>query len=285
MLRLCSRDEFCRHADFAYVLASDLTKSGYPTYCDGVKTKEMFMERSLKAFDRETEQMLLFELEGEVQGMIHCYWLPDDRYVDTCLFLVNKETEKALSEFLAYVRERFSGYDLYLGFPADNRPAVDYLSGQGFECIENDYNNTSFLDDFGDIPESFGVAQIGKENYGLFQELHCQTDGDMYWNSERILDDLDHWRIFVREENGKAAGAVYCMDCGDGWFEIFGIDVDGDVHDEELYRELLLAALSDARKRNGKVITFFCDEEYEGVARECGFGCVGQYQCFQIHLE
>ena len=47
--------------------ASDLTKSGYPTYCDGVKTKEMFVKRSVKAFERENEQMLLFELEGEVQ--------------------------------------------------------------------------------------------------------------------------------------------------------------------------------------------------------------------------
>ncbi|MBQ1877742.1 MAG: hypothetical protein II161_02905, partial [Erysipelotrichaceae bacterium] len=80
MLRLCSKEEFDKYVDFAYDLALDVTKSGYPTYCDGVKTKEMFIERSLKAFDRETEQMLLFELEGEVQGLIHYYWIPDDLY-------------------------------------------------------------------------------------------------------------------------------------------------------------------------------------------------------------
>ena len=112
MLRLCSKEEFDQYVDFAYDLALDVTKSGYPTYCDGVKTKEMFIERSLKAFDRETEQMLLFELEGEVQGLIHYYWIPDDLYLDTCLFLVNKETEQALSEFLTFARERFPGYDL-----------------------------------------------------------------------------------------------------------------------------------------------------------------------------
>ena len=70
MLRLCSKEEFDQYVDFAYDLALDVTKSGYPTYCDGAKTKEMFIERSLKAFDRETEQMLLFELEGEVQGTV-----------------------------------------------------------------------------------------------------------------------------------------------------------------------------------------------------------------------
>ena len=55
MLRSCSKEDFDLYADFAYELALDLTKSGYPTYCDGVKTKERFIERSLKAFDREAD--------------------------------------------------------------------------------------------------------------------------------------------------------------------------------------------------------------------------------------
>ena len=182
MLRLCSKEEFDQYVDFAYDLALDVTKSGYPTYCDGVKTKEMFIERSLKAFDRETEQMLLFELEGEVQGLIHYYWIPDDLYLDTCLFLVNKETEQALSEFLTFARERFPGYDLFLGFPADNHAAVSFLAGQGFECIEDDYNNTSLLDHLERFPENENIVRIQKDNYKLFEMLHSQTDDDMYWN-------------------------------------------------------------------------------------------------------
>lgn len=70
MLRSCSISEFEKNIDFAYGPATDLTKSGYPTYCDGVKTKEMFVERSLKTFGRENEQILLFEIEGEAQGLI-----------------------------------------------------------------------------------------------------------------------------------------------------------------------------------------------------------------------
>ena len=61
LLRRCSETEFERYADFAYELASDLTKSGYPTYCDGIKTKDMFLERARKAFACEEEQMVLFE--------------------------------------------------------------------------------------------------------------------------------------------------------------------------------------------------------------------------------
>ena len=178
----------------------------------------------------------------------------------------------------------FRGMTCFLGFPADNRKAVEYLAGQGFECIESDYNNTSFLDRFGDIPEHKGILRINKENYQFFRILHSQIEGDMYWNSERIYRDLDKWVIFVREKGGKPQGAVYYMDADDGWFEIFGIDIDQDAYDPALYQELLQTALSDARSRNGKVMTFFCEEEYEAVARNCGFACVGKYLCYKIHL-
>ena len=68
MLRLCTENEFDRYIDFAYSLAMDPAKSGYPTYCDGIKTKTMFVDRTLEAFERETEQLLLFEHKGEVGG-------------------------------------------------------------------------------------------------------------------------------------------------------------------------------------------------------------------------
>lgn len=36
MLITCTKDDFLKCSDFAYELASDLTKSSYPTYCDGL---------------------------------------------------------------------------------------------------------------------------------------------------------------------------------------------------------------------------------------------------------
>lgn len=59
MLRICTEQEYEKYAGFVYELALDQTKSGYPTYCDGIKTKEMFMERARKAFLSDTECILL----------------------------------------------------------------------------------------------------------------------------------------------------------------------------------------------------------------------------------
>lgn len=42
MLRICTEQDFNTYFDFVYELALDQSKSGYPTYSDGIKTKEMF---------------------------------------------------------------------------------------------------------------------------------------------------------------------------------------------------------------------------------------------------
>lgn len=284
MLRSCSKSEFQRYSDFIYELATDLTKSGYPTYCDGIKTKADFIERSLKAFDREAENMLLFELDGAVQGMIHYFWIPEDHYLQTVSFNISTAVKQAIAEFLAYVSERFKGYDVFLRFPAENDSAVSFLAGQGFECIEDDYNNTAFLDKIDDIPETSGIVRIGKGNYKLFESLHHEEDG--YWNSERILADLDNWSILVKETNGYPQGAVYyrALTQVDGWFEIYGVDMTQGYYDPGLFKGLLNAALLDAKRRGGRFMTFFCDEEYEKAAIGCGFQCVGNNLCYKVHL-
>lgn len=50
MLRLCTEQEYRKYIDFAYELAVDPSRSGYPSYSDGIKTKEMFVSRAGKAF-------------------------------------------------------------------------------------------------------------------------------------------------------------------------------------------------------------------------------------------
>lgn len=54
MLRLLKAPEFDTYIDFAYELSQDMTRSGYPTYCDGIKTRENFISRTKKSFDRPT---------------------------------------------------------------------------------------------------------------------------------------------------------------------------------------------------------------------------------------
>lgn len=284
MLRTCNEQEYLSLVDFVYDLALDKSKSGYPTYCDGIKTKEMFLERSQKAFSRDNEEILLFEYEGVVEGWIHYYSLPDDNYLSTVSFNILSHTEQALKDFLEFAQENFKGYDLFLGYSVDNTKAVDFLVANGFECIEENNNNTAFLDGYHPLVTNGSVTRITKENYEYYRTLHSKVEGEMYWNSDRIYADIDNWIIFVKLQNGETVGSVYYLTDDDGWFEIFGIDLKDNVFEANIFFDLLAEALNTAKELGAKYMTFFCGNEEQKVVSKLGFACVDKYVCYKMQL-
>lgn len=284
MLRICSEQEFRQYANAMYQLAVDPTKAGYPSYSDKIKTKEMFLERALAAFSRDTEEILLFEHNGVVEGCIHYYWIPEDNYLATTGFNINCHTEEALREFLAWVEARFSGYDLFLGYSRKNTQAVRFLSAHGFDCIESSYNNTALLTQYEPAPVHDTILPITKDNYELFRRLHRQVEGTMYWNSDRLEAALDEWKIFVKTEDTETLGAVYYRTDDDGWFEIYGIEYKDNAYDASLFRDLLRTALNTAKEMGCVYMTFFCEETEQNIATQNGFECVDAYVCYRKHL-
>ena len=285
MLKECTERDVDLYADFAYELAMDLKKSAYPTYCDGMKTKEMFIKQLRDAYEDEYEENLLFEYEGKIEGIIQYYWIPEEKYIQTEVFNINKATKQAIAEFLEYVGERLKGYDLYLGFPRENEAAIDCFEELKFRCIESDYDNIAFVDKLGDIKKSTGVIRINKDNFESFRVLHSQNEEDMYWTSDRILEDLDNWNIFVKEKNETSKGAIFYTGSAESGFEIFGTDMNNNEYDEDLFKDLLYAVLADVKAKGGRFIGFFSDEEAEKATLECGFVLVGEYRCYKAHLE
>lgn len=283
MLKTLLEQDFDKYADFAYELALDMTKSGYPTYADGIKTKEDFITRSREAFSADTEEILLFEQNGTTAGWIHYYYLPEDRYLSTCAFCAASGMKEALTEFIDFAREHFPGSELYLGFPGENAEAVTMLESGGFDCIEESYNDAIAFEDYTLQPEDNGIISISRENYELFSVLHSQTDYDMYWTSARILEAIDRWRIYVCLRAEKTAGAIYFMD--DKFMpEIFGVDFPNDIYDSAVYRALLAAALNDGKRSGARHMIFFNERESQADAVACGLRCIGAYVCYKIML-
>lgn len=285
MLKELKEQDFDRYVEFAYTLALDPSKSGYPTYADGIKTKTDFIARAREAFSRDAEGILLFERSGRTAGWIHYYHLPEDRYLDTCAFCIAEGTREALAEFVAYARERFPGSELHLGFSKTNTEAVAALNGWGFECVEQSCNDVLDFSHYRPQPESTEIHPITRENFQLFAEIHSQYEADMYWTSQRIRNAISHWRIFVFLQGGKAAGAIYSMISEDkNLSEIFGLDFLGGVYDGRVYRALLTAMLNAEKRRGAKHMIFFNDEVSQADALACGFRCADEYVCFQTTL-
>lgn len=158
MLHSLLQEDLDKYIDLIWKLAQDQTKSGYPTYTDGIKTKQDFILREKESFSRDNEEILLFEQNGQVEGWLHYCVIPQDSYLSLCTCNIRKDMKTALEEFLAYVKDRFPGNELYLGFPKCNTDAISLLQEQGFDCIEDSFNDVLFLDTYELLPEASQIV-------------------------------------------------------------------------------------------------------------------------------
>lgn len=278
MLIPLQEKDFDKYIDFAYELALDPARCFYPVYFDGIKTKEDFIARARRAFSKPEEDILLYQLNGVVEGWIHYFYLPEDRYLQLYTSCIRQNTPKALEELSSYLAARYPEYDWMMGFPAENREAAVWAEGAGFSEFDDAHNYSFFFDRYDPAPDDPAVERIRSENFEKFQRVHQTIDSDMYWNCQRVRKALSDWDLFVAEENGLA-GEIMAKDCGDGKCEIFALACeDGQFH-EGLYRRLLTRFLNEGKRQGAKYMTFFVqtDDEMEGLMPELGFHLVGQY--------
>lgn len=285
MLRLIKEAEFDSCIGLAYELALDPARSGYHVYYDGMKTKQDFINRARKALERPGEDVLLFEEDGEAEGLIAFEHPEEEHYLHTFIFSIRRDTGTALAEFVDYCRERWPGFLLDLGFPAENGEATGWLEGRGIPCNERSWNFLLDLDQYEPLPDPDQVKRITAENFEEFAAVHRQIQEDMFWNCERVRAALNRWAIFVTGE-GEAAGEVLMTLDGKPHEEIFALGfADGQSHDGA-FRALLTAALNLLKAHGTKWLTFFVDEGCpEGaVLKGLGFRLVGTFVCHRLAL-
>lgn len=278
MLARMSPEELDRYVDWAYHLALDLTCSGYPTYADGIKTREGFIRAAREGMERNNEELLLVRVDGEVCGWIQWSWQAEERYAETYSFLTASHTDEALSAFIAHATERCKGYALHMGFPAGNEKAASWLEGHGFRRLEESVHHTLFFNEYAAGEPPSGVARMeGDEDRAAFLALHTETD--MYWTAERMLADIDNWRVYLYREGGNPLAALFARVPPGGWPEIFGVAGE---RTPDTSRALLTACLNDCKAAGCPHMTCFEDDEAKlPILAELGFRVVSRYICYQ----
>lgn len=271
MLTRATREDIARYMDFAYSLAMDQTKSGYPLWSDGISTREEFTEFVWKSYRSDDRDILLFIQDGVVEGWIQFFYIEQDQYLQTNGFLINRNAEQALTEFLEYARAHFAGYALYLGFPKRNADAVSFLQKAGCRLIQESYHDIFVFDGSAVQPETAGIVEVTERNFPEFREIY-QTDPETYWNAERILSALEEWRIYLLYREDIAVGCI-CARNG----EIVGLGYRDNVFDKSTYKALVSVILRDLQAAGHKYMIFFNEEESQSAALELGFFCVSEY--------
>lgn len=279
MLIKPTAEEAEQYIDFAYELALDPTRSGYPTYTDGIKTKEDFVEGFHWCVSHDGRQLLLYLEEGKVVGWIQFLYEPEDCYLETNVFNIAGNMEWALKEFIAYCNEYFAGYRVCMGFPGENQAAIHYLTENGWPCEERSYNDVLFFDNYEILPESENAVKVTRENFVDFRKLHEAVQGSMYWNADRLYESLDHWDIFVYYENGEPTAAIYNRDA-EILMHIYGVDYQNNIYNSSAFRILMAKALNECKRNGKKYMVFFGEQQDQQEALAMGYTCVGEYVLF-----
>ena len=284
MLRIPTANEFEEYSERAYVLALDPSRSSFPSYADGIKTKEDFLAIAKRGFESENEEIYIFEHGGEMRGWIHFYVLTEDKYIGIEAFETDGFEKEQFAEFAALLKEKYAGYEVTAGFPSQNERAVSAAIENGFEIIEESAVNILFFSDYEPQPESGRVEPLTKKNLAVFAKLHDKVE--MYWNTKRLTEAYfggDKWRIYLTEKDGKAA-AIYFV-YAENIAEIFGLDFS-DGFDGTAAEELLAAALNEAKKNvSAKAMYWFTEDERETeLAKRFGAEKFTDYKAFCLHI-
>lgn len=282
MLLQATMEDVRRYGDFAYQLALNPQQSCYPTYTDGIKTKADFLHEAQYAVTSETAELLLFCMDGTVEGWISYFRIPEDKYLQLTGFSIRRGARQALAELLEAMKTRYDGYTAYFGYPAENREAIRFLEEHGFVCMERDWNHSFFFDSYTPTACSPCIEAITRENFDAFRAVY-HADAETYWNAERILETLDDWTIFVARQGDTPVAASF-LTGEDGRCELYGVEFADGQFCEGVFRELLTASLNACKAAGAKTMTYFCGEREKAALHTLGFQCVGAYVLYQRKL-
>lgn len=286
MLTQLKEEEFGQYIDFAYALARDPSKSGYPAYFDGIKTKADFISRAKKSFTRPDETILLYWENGQPEGWIHCSVLADEHFVTQCACCIRRNTAGALTEYAAWLSERYPGFEWDVGIPTANVEAAAWLErAPGFARIDESEHYQFFFDRYAPLPEPSGVERVTEENFDKFRKIHQTIESDMYWNCQRILNRLSDWDLFIAEEDG-VSGEIMAADESNGFYEIFAFACSDGAFHEGLFLRLLTRILNEGKAKGAKYLPFFVDtgDESRRLLPGLGFQLIGQYLLYRKRI-
>lgn len=276
MLRPVCLEELDVLIDAFWPVALDLTRSTYPTYTDGVKTRADFAETIRRAHQADWGEVLVHVCDGAVNGLLVTDEA-DDVYVSLHVCLTHVHQPECLAETLAYLCAKHPGKTLWLGFAPENTEMLAFAEAMGFRLLDDSVNWNIALDAWNPQESELSSLPVTHGNYAAFRALW--TDADMYWNADRISAALEQWTLFITADG---RGAVACMDEG-VMLEIFGFQYR-DGYDEAVHRALLTACLNSAKANGAKYLTYFSAPEEAAVMQSQGFRRVSDYRCYEKKL-
>lgn len=117
--------------------------------------------------------------------------------------------------------------------------------------------------------------------------FHNKYNLNIWWNSERIFEKIDLWKIHVIIKKDKIVGSIFIKLIKDDEAEVFGISIDEEYINNNIELKLLSEATYSIFEQGRKELLYFVDE-FDKVGLEAalnvGFKHIDTYRSYEVNL-
>jgi GNAT superfamily N-acetyltransferase len=272
--------------NFAWKLCQDNLYASYPR----INSMEDLKKEFEKAIKLENRSLIACYDQEVLCGVCAYFWIGDEKYAQTSVFLINEDYDKTAEEFIGYIGRQLPGFNLLIGVPSTNQEANEYFVKKNIEKLDSSIVTALYnLECHGNTSHE-QVEKVTNSNFGeyaIFHDKYAIPLG-MYYNSKNLLKDMEHFRVFAFRHDGVIHGGILIKLFKDG-ADVVGLFVDEEYKNEGIGSILLNETLMQLYNEFGSLreILYFIDEDSPDelkAALDAGFVIKEKYRCYKYVL-
>lgn len=272
--------------EFTWELSRNNLQASYPR----LNSKFDVKNEIEKSIIKENFNTIAFYNKNKLFGVCSYFWIEDERYAQTTIFIIDDGYKNIADEFINYLGRELRGYELFIGVPNTNKYAIEYFKEKGVKCVENSIvtkkdglsKNLNLRCEF--------IEKIDKTNfidYSLFHDRYAISN-DIYYNSENVYKEIENFRIYVYTKDKEIYGSIF-VKIGKKISEVIGLFIDKRYRNKGIEYILLNEMLAELYNEFGTVkeILYFIDKDSideMDIALQAGFEIVEEYKLYKYNL-
>lgn len=269
--------------NFSWKLYCDRSKSSYPKF---KSYKEMYNVFLASIHHKDDKVLVCYENE-EIIGTLNLLVKKYDNYIQSNGGIFTENNFYYITtQFIDYLRVNYSGYEMYFGYSLENKEAIRFFTSAKAELVDSSLTMKLKKDDFVRRLYCNDVVLLESELYDEYSVFHDKHNPNIYWNSKRIFDNLDLWKIYIVIIKQKIVGSIFIR-VNNKNAEVFGISINKEYEHQGLELKLLSQSLEYILERGIEEILYFVEEdrvdELEATL-QVGFKKIDNYRCYKLKI-
>lgn len=241
----------------------------------------------LKSFNHDDDRILACIEKDELIGVLNLQVEKADLFLQAIGgIFAKRDFNEVATKFIDYLNVHYPNFEVLFGHPIENQVAITYFENIQSELMDACVTMKLQTEDFVFVAPQHDVIPLPVERYAEYAIFHDRHNPNMYWNSKRLFEHLDIWKIYVVMDQNKIVGSLF-VKCVGVDYEIFGLSIDEAYENKGLELDLLSVSLGDCLCPSTQSLLFFVDEDNLAqieATLKVGFKQIDTYRCYKVKL-